>query len=173
MPATIAHVSRSAHAEVSRAGPAETRLPGANQSLSTECHTRVGRSAQAVIIVTKRWAEMWCSDGQPALSFRRRVLSRRRLNTSGMDLYIQIAVLWFCGSESMSTSEAAMLYPSEYFPTSIVRCAIRWRNSIVLNGSYFASRRRMASCVRNISPSATAAMMRLAAPSIFSMAWVR
>ena len=36
-------------------------------------------------------------------------------------------------------------YASVYFPRSIIFCAICCLNSIVLNGSYFASRRRIAS----------------------------
>ena len=40
----------------------------------------------------------------------------------------------------------------------------------MLKGSCFASRRRIANCVRSMSPSATAAMTFLAAASIFSIA---
>ena len=61
-------------------------------------------------------------------------------------------------------------YASVYFPRSIVLRAICCRSSIVLKGSYFARRRRIASCVRNMSPSDTAAVIFLAADSILSIA---
>ena len=64
-------------------------------------------------------------------------------------------------------------YPSVYFPRSMIFCAICWRSSIVLNSSCFARRRRMASWVRSISPSATAAMIFFAAASTFSKACVK
>src|SRR5258706_8207642 len=64
-------------------------------------------------------------------------------------------------------------YSCEYFPVSIILTAICCRNATVLNGSNFASRRTMASCVRSISPSATAAEMFFAAASTFSMPCIR
>ncbi len=57
-----------------------------------------------------------------------------------------------------------------YLPCSMTFCAICWRSSIVLCGSCFPSRRRMANCVRSMSPSATAAIILRAADSTFSMA---
>src|SRR5438270_6851666 len=64
-------------------------------------------------------------------------------------------------------------FPSVYLPLSITFPAIFLRSSIVLKGSYFARRRRIASWVRSMSPSATAAIILRAAASIFSMAWER
>ncbi len=76
-------------------------------------------------------------------------------------LCVPLCPLWF---------RSSWFYASVYFPRSITFCAICCRSSMVLNGSYFASRRRIASCVRSMSPSATAAITFCAADSTFSIA---
>ena len=61
-------------------------------------------------------------------------------------------------------------YETRYFPVSMTFWAIACRSATVLNGSYLHSRRKIANCERNMSPSAQAAITILAALSIFSMA---
>jgi hypothetical protein len=57
-----------------------------------------------------------------------------------------------------------------YLPVSMTFWAIVCRNATRLKGSYLASRRRMASCERSMSPSAQAAMTIFAALSTLSIA---
>src|SRR5205807_1415073 len=56
---------------------------------------------------------------------------------------------------------------------SLTRAAICCFSPMVLAGSYLVSRRNMASWVRSMSPSATAAIIFFAVASIFSMASVK
>ena len=60
-------------------------------------------------------------------------------------------------------------YAVTYFPASMIRLAICWVKAITLYGSYLNNRRRMTSCVRSMSPSATAATTLRAAASILSI----